>query len=90
MNKIKKGEIVHCNLKFKHNKKEYKLNEIVYKETDGYFYCRRLMQPLKIDKPVRVYDIEVLQRLGFENKSVGYTEVKKSNEQRNKITGAYE
>ena len=89
-NLIKKGEIVYCNLKFRYKKKEYELKDVVYKQENGFFYNRRLMQPLKIDDEVRVYDIEILARLGFENKNLGYTEVKKSNEQRNKITGAYE
>lgn len=89
-NLIKQGEIVYCNLKFRYKKKEYELKDVVYKQENGFFYNRRLMQPLKIEDEVRVYDIEVLARLGFENKNLGYTEVKKSNEQRNKITGAYE
>ena len=87
---IKNGEIVYCNLKFKFEGKEHKLNEIVYKQIDGYFYNKRLLQPLKIDEKVKVYDIKILARLGFENKNIGHTKAKMSNEQRNKITGAYE
>jgi len=78
-NLIKKGEIVYCNLKFIFDKKVYELKEVVYKQTDGFFYNRRLMQPLKVTERVMVYDIEILSRLGFENKSTGYTEVIKSN-----------
>jgi len=89
-NLIKQGEIVYCNLKFRYDKKEYELKEVVYKQENGFFYNRRLMQPLKIDDEVRVYDIEILARLGFENKNIGYTKAIKNNEQRNKITGAYE
>jgi len=63
---IKKGEIVFCNLKFKYKKKVYELKEVVYKQTDGLFYNKRLMQPLKIKEKVEVYDIEILARLGFE------------------------
>ena len=88
---IKQGEIVYCNLKFMFDKKEYKLKEVVYKQEDGFFYNRRLLQPLKIDEKVRVYDVEILARLGFENKNIGYTKaVKNDNNTRNKITGAYE
>ena len=88
---IKQGEIVYCNLKFIFDKKEYKLKEVVYKQEDGFFYNRRLLQPLKIDEKVRVYDVEILARLGFENKNIGYTKaVKNDNNTRNKITGAYE
>lgn len=89
-NLIKQGEIVYCNLKFRFDKKVYELKEIVYKQTDGFFYNRRLLEPLKIKESVRVFDVEILARLGFENKSLGHTEAIKSNEQRNKITGAYE
>ena len=89
-NLIKQGEIVYCNLKFRFDKKVYELKEIVYKQTDGFFYNRRLLEPLKIKESVRVFDVEILARLGFENKSLGHTEAVKSNEQRNKITGAYE
>ena len=77
MNKVEKGEIVHANLVLKetktvHNTKRevlHCLNEVVYKEVDGFFYNSRLMKPLKIDKPLEVVKIEVLARLGFENKS---------------------
>ena len=90
-NLIQQGEIVYCNLKFIFNKKEYELKEIVYKQTDGFFYNKRLLQPLKIDEKVRVYDIEILARLGFENGNTGYTKaIKNDNNTRNKITGAYE
>ena len=89
-NLIKQGEIVYCNLKFRFDKKVYELKEIVYKQTDGFFYNRRLLEPFKIKESVRVFDVEILARLGFENKSLGHTEAVKSNEQRNKITGAYE
>jgi len=89
-NLIKQGEIVYCNLKFRFDKKVYELKEIVYKQTDGYYYERRFLEPLKIKEKVRVYDIEILARLGFENKNIGYTKAVKNEEQRNKITGAYE
>ena len=45
---------------------------------------------LKIKEPVKVEDVKVISRLGFESKAKGFTEVKGSDEKRNKITGAYE
>ena len=67
---IKQGEIVFCNLKFKFKKKEYELKEVVYKQTDGFYLNHRLFKPLKVTEKVKVYDIEILARLGFENKNV--------------------
>ena len=67
---VKQGEIVHCNLKFKFNKKVFELKEVVYKQTDGFYFNHRLFKPLKVTERVRVYDIEILARLGFENKNV--------------------
>jgi|14BtaG_2_1085337.scaffolds.fasta_scaffold72634_1 hypothetical protein len=87
---IEKGEIVFCNLKFRYKKKKYKLKEIVYKQTDGYFYNKRILQPLNVCEKVKVYDIEILSRLGFENKNKGHIKAIKNEEKRNKITGAYE
>lgn len=87
---IQDKEIVYCNLKFKYKNKVFNLEEVVYKKTDGYYYNRRILDPLNVKEKVLVYDIEIIKRLGFENKSKGFTEVKKSDEQRNKITGAYE
>lgn len=87
---IELGEIVYCNLKIKHNKKIHELNEVVYKKTDGFYYNKRILDELNIKEKVLVCNIEVIKRLGFENKSKGFTEVKASDEKRNKITGAYE
>jgi len=87
---IDKGEIVYCNLKFKYKNKVHELSEVVYKKTDGFFYNRRLLEPLSVKEKVMVYDIEIIKRLGFENKSKEFTEVKRNQEQRNKITGTYE
>jgi len=38
---IHQNEIVFCNAKFKVDKKEYKLNQIVHKHTDGFFYDKK-------------------------------------------------
>jgi hypothetical protein len=62
------------------------LKNVVYKETDGYFKNIRL----GVKKPLKVLKVEVIKSLGFENLSNEYDEVKKSNEKRNNITGAYD
>lgn len=91
MNKVNIKEIVYCNAKFKYNKKEYKLEKIVFKNKgDMMYYTYHILKPLKILIPVKLYDIEVLQRLGFENKNKGHHKAIKNDEQRNTITGAYE
>ena len=54
------------------------------------FYKRSYLEKLKIKVPVKIEDIKVISRLGFEKKSKDFTEVKANNEKRNKTTGAYE
>lgn len=75
---IEKGEIVFCNLTVIKKGKEEKENNIVYKQVDGLY------------KGNKVVDIEIISRLGFENKSKGYDIGIKNDEERNNITGAYE
>lgn len=75
---IKKGEIVYCNITVIKDKNKVFLNNVVYKEVDGFY------------KQNKVVKIDIIKRLGFESKQRGYNEVKKSNEERNKITGAYD
>lgn len=87
---LKQDEIIYCNAKCNYKGKEYRLDKIVHKHTDGFYYKRRILEPFGIKEPVKLYDIEIINRLGFANKAKGYTEVKKSDETRNKITGAYE
>lgn len=50
----------------------------MFKNVNGYY------------KGNKVLDIDVICSLGFENNASGYTELKKSEEKRNNITGAYE
>ena len=45
-------------------------------------------KPIQCD--VRVIDLKIHAKMGFKNKSKGYTQVKRSEQIRNKITGAYE
>ena len=88
--KIKLGEIVFCDLIIIHKGIKHKLEKVVYKNDGNLFYNRKHLQELKIKEPVKVEDVKVISRLGFENKSKGFTEVKANTETRNKITGVYE
>tara|TARA_R110001606_G_C15294251_1_gene641877 strand:- start:922 stop:1200 length:279 start_codon:yes stop_codon:yes gene_type:complete len=88
--KVELGEIVFCDLTIIHKGKKYKIKNIVYKN-DGNLFCEtKYLKKLKIKEPVNIEYINIISRLGFENKSKEYTEVKASDEKRNKITGAYE
>ena len=88
--KVKLGEIVFCNLIIIHKNNRHKLNEVVYKNDGNLFYKKNHLEKLKIKHPVKIQNIEIISRLGFENKSKKFTEVKGTKEKRNKITGAYE
>jgi len=67
---IDQNEIVFCNAKFKVDKKEYKLNQIVHKHTDGFFYDKKILNEFKVSEPVELFDIEIISRLGFANKNI--------------------
>lgn len=75
---MKKDEIVYCNLTVLRNKKKKVLPQVVYREKDGFY------------KGEKVLNVEVIKSLGFSNNSKKYTEVKKSNETRNTVTGSYD
>ena len=83
---MERKEIVFCNLILQNGKDKIHLKNVVYKDEGGYFKNIRL----GIKEPLKVLNVEVIKSLGYENKSNEYTEVNKSNEIRNKITGAYE
>jgi hypothetical protein len=88
--KIKLGEIVYCDLTIEHKGNKHILKKVVYKNNGKLFYKKSHLEKLNIKDSVKVIDVNVITRLGFENKSKEYTEVKANNEKRNKITGAYE
>ena len=90
MNNVKFGEIVYCDLTIEYKENKHILKEVVYKNDGKLFYKRNHLEKLKIKEAVKVIDVNVISRLGFENKSKEYTEVKANNEKRNKTTGAYE
>ena len=89
-NNVQRGEIVYCNITILHKKKEYLLEKMVYKNDGKLFYHKSALNELKIEEPVSVKNIEIISRLGFENKTKEFTEVKANTEIRNKITGTYE
>lgn len=75
---LEKGEIVYCNLIIVNNGKKEKIDRVVYKKVDGLY------------KGNRVLEIEIISKLGFENRIKGYDIGIKNDEKRNNITGAYE
>jgi hypothetical protein len=83
---MERKEIFYCNLTLQKEKEILYLKNVVYKETNGYFKNIRL----GVKEPLKVLKVEVIKSLGFENLSNEYDEVKKSDEKRNNITGAYE
>jgi hypothetical protein len=88
--KVEFKEIVYCNLTIIFKTKTYLIKKVVYKNDGKLFYEKKHLSPLNINEPVKIINIDIISRLGFENKAIGYTEVKKNEEIRNKITGAYE
>ena len=86
------GTIYLINAKFKYKKKQYKLLEVVWKYKGNNQYTRmRVLEGIKVKQPVTLYDIEIIKELGHENKGIlDYIKAKKSDEQRNNTTGAYE
>jgi|TARA_R110000796_G_scaffold243236_1_gene365712 hypothetical protein len=88
--KVELGEIVFCDLTIIHKGTKHKLEKVVYKNDGNLFYKRSYLEKLKIKEPVKVEDIKVISRLGFQKNNKGFTEVKGNDEKRNKITGAYE
>jgi hypothetical protein len=83
---MERKEIFFCNLTLKKNKEKIIVNDVVYKCVDGYYKNIKL----GIKEPLKVLKVDVIKSLGFENISNDFTEVKKSNEKRNNITGIYE
>jgi len=55
-------EIFYCNLTVLHNKKEFLLKEVVYKETDGYYRKKSLFG----QDSVKVLKVDIIKSLGFE------------------------
>lgn len=75
---MKGKEILFCNLTVLKNNKIVKIKDVVFKNVDGFY------------KGDKVIDIDIIKLLGYENLTTDFSEVKKSDEQRNTITGAYD
>jgi hypothetical protein len=75
---MERKEIFYCNLTILKNNKKEIISEVVFKNIDGFY------------KGNKVLDIDIISVLGYENLTNDYTEIKKSDEKRNNITGAYE
>ena len=88
--KVELGEIVFCDLTIMHKGTKHELKKVVYKNDGDLFYKRSYLEKLNIKEPVKVDGVNIISRLSFENKAKGFTEVKGSDEKRNKKTGAYE
>lgn len=71
-------EIFFCDLIVIKDKKEIKIKNVVWLETETHHKKMEIKQVIKI------------KSLGFQSLQTGFTEVKKSDEKRNNITGAYE
>lgn len=67
---VKTREIVYCNLHVMHDKEFHMLENIVYKHIDGFFYKKKHLKPLRIHKKVKVIEVDIIARLGFENSNV--------------------
>jgi hypothetical protein len=75
---MERKKIFYCNLTILKDKKKEIIKEVVFKNIDGFY------------KGNKVLDIDIISVLGYENLSNDYTEIKKSDEKRNNITGAYD
>lgn len=75
---MKGKEIFFCDLIVIKNKKEVKINKAIWLDGD------------KLHKGDEIKKVIKHKSLGFQSLNVGYSEVKKSDEKRNNITGAYE
>lgn len=87
---MEKREIFRCNLTVQNGKFKQIIKDVVYKHTDGYYSNRRELKMYGIQDRVLVLDVEVIASLGFEAVPGGFTELTKSDETRNEITGDYE
>lgn len=98
---MKKGEIVFCDLHLKTKKgKKIVLNEVVFSHPYNHIKTElkvgnyddvRTIHKTGLDEDLIIEKVEVIKSLGFKHKGNKYTEVKKNdNNNRNKITGAYD
>ena len=79
-------EIFFCNLTLQSKNGKKVVKNVVYKEKDGYYKNDRE----GINNPLKVLKVDIIKSLGFESLTKNYSEVKKSDNKRNNISGAYE
>tara|TARA_R110000751_G_scaffold185809_2_gene292235 strand:+ start:128 stop:334 length:207 start_codon:yes stop_codon:yes gene_type:complete len=66
---MKGKEILYCNLLFTHKKRKCKLTKVVYVEADDKMYFdKRLIREFRIKTPVLIDSVEIIQKLGHQNK----------------------
>lgn len=75
---MERKEIFFCDLIVIKDKKELKIEKVVWMETETHH------------KKMEIKKIIKIKSLGFQSLQNGFTEVTKSNEKRNTITGAYD
>ena len=75
---MKGKEIFFCDLIVIKDKKEIKIEKAVLLDDETFYKGDEIKKVIK------------LKSLGFQSLNLGFTEVKKSDEKRNNITGAYE
>tara|TARA_R110002072_G_scaffold292250_2_gene460788 strand:- start:798 stop:1037 length:240 start_codon:yes stop_codon:yes gene_type:complete len=79
---MKGKEILYCNLLFTDKKRNFKLNKVVYVEADDkMFFDKRLTKEFKIKNPVLIDSVEIIQKLGHQNKK---NEIHRKKKQNNK------
>lgn len=86
-----KKEIFYCNLTVIHKGKRIIIPECIYKDDDnGHYWHQKNLAKYGIKEKVKVEKMEIIHSMGFEILPSDGIEVTKSDETRNKITGAYE
>jgi ribosomal 50S subunit-recycling heat shock protein len=75
---MRRKEIFYCDLIVIKNNKEVKIENVVWMETETEY------------KKMIIKEVIKHKSLGFQSLQKDYTEVTKSNEKRNNITGAYD
>ena len=67
--KVDYKEIVYCNLEIEYKDKTYKIPKVVWKNTGiKIFNQKRHLNKLKIKQSATIINLEIIKRLGYENK----------------------
>lgn len=87
---MKGKEIIHANIKITHKKKKITIPGVLILIDDTVYNNKRVLKKYGIKEEVIIEEIEKITSLGFQNITDQSTSFEKSDESRNKITGAYE